>query len=413
MRKLIILLLFPIALTIFAQGKKTVAVLDPICRDNSVNGFFQQMVRGSMESAVTASSEYEAYDRSAFDMIQKEQAFQRTGAVNDSQIKQMGEMAGVDYVLVSEVSAYEGYLSVVVKILNVTTGKYDKSIDDFAQLSPETVKSKCKELASSLFGKIPFVSTKAADYISSNRQDYIESAYGINMKMIWVEGGEFIMGCTKEQENCEDDEIAHRVKIDGFFIGKFEVTQSQWEKVMHTSVYQQRNELYTEDDLSEIGVGQLYPMYFITWKEAMNFCRVLSNQTGKTYTLPTEAQWEYAARGGNNADGTKYSGSNTLDVVAWYDENNDYKTHPCGTKRSNSLGVFDMSGNVWEWCNDWYGEYPDYTVQNPTGSLSGNARVIRGGGVSSNANLNRVSSRAAFDPNECVPEIGFRVVCIP
>lgn len=154
MKKLLILLLSALSLTAFAQEKKTVAVLDPICRDNSVNPFFKQMVRGAMESAVTASSEYEAYDRSAFDQIQKEQAFQRTGAVNDSQIKQMGEMAGVDYVLVSEVSAYEGYLSTIIKILNVTTGKYDKSTDDYMELEPAAVKSKCREMASSLFGKV-------------------------------------------------------------------------------------------------------------------------------------------------------------------------------------------------------------------------------------------------------------------
>lgn len=154
MKKLLFILLSALSLTAFAQQKKTVAVLDPICRDNSVNGFFQQMVRGAMESAVTTSLEYEAYDRSAFDQIQKEQAFQRTGAVSDSQIKRMGELAGVDYVLVSEVTAYEGYLSAIVKILNVTTGKYDRSVDDYAQLNPEAVKTKCREMASSLFGAV-------------------------------------------------------------------------------------------------------------------------------------------------------------------------------------------------------------------------------------------------------------------
>ena len=155
MKKLLILLLSALSLTAVAQNKKTVAVLDPICRDNSVNVFFQQMVRGAMESAVTMSNEYEAYDRSAFDQIQNEQAFQRTGAVNDSQIKKMGEMAGVDYVLVSEVSAYEGYLSTIIKILNVTTGKYDKSADDYMELKPESVKTKCREMASSLFSSSP------------------------------------------------------------------------------------------------------------------------------------------------------------------------------------------------------------------------------------------------------------------
>lgn len=155
MKKLFIILLSALSLTAVAQQKKTVAVLDPICRDNSVNVFFQQMVRGAMESAVTMSNEYEAYDRSAFDQIQNEQAFQRTGAVNDSQIKKMGELAGVDYVLVSEVSAYEGYLSTIIKILNVTTGKYDKSADDYMELKPESVKTKCREMASSLFSSSP------------------------------------------------------------------------------------------------------------------------------------------------------------------------------------------------------------------------------------------------------------------
>ena len=139
------------SLTPFAQEKKKVAVLDPICRDNSVPTFYRQMVRGAMESAVSASDEYEAYDRSAFDQIQKEQSFQRTGAVNDSQIKKMGEMAGVDYILVTEVSADEGYLSTIVKVLNVTTGKYDKSADDYMKLSPEDVKRKCNVIASSIF----------------------------------------------------------------------------------------------------------------------------------------------------------------------------------------------------------------------------------------------------------------------
>lgn len=155
MQKILIFLLSALSLTAVAQQKKTVAVLDPICRDNSVNVFFQQMVRGAMESAVTMSNEYEAYDRSAFDQIQNEQAFQRTGAVNDSQIKKMGELAGVDYVLVSEVSAYEGYLSTIIKILNVTTGKYDKSADDYMELKPESVKTKCREMASSLFSSSP------------------------------------------------------------------------------------------------------------------------------------------------------------------------------------------------------------------------------------------------------------------
>ncbi len=154
MKKFLLILLSVLSLTVFAQ-KKTVAVLDPICRDNSVNAFFKHMIRGVMESVVTASYEYEAYDRSALDQIQNEQAFQRSGAVNDSQIRKMGELAGVDYVLVSEVRAYEGYLSAIVKVLNVTTGQYDKSADDYMELKPDAIKIKCEEMASSLFKAPP------------------------------------------------------------------------------------------------------------------------------------------------------------------------------------------------------------------------------------------------------------------
>lgn len=155
MKKLLIILLSALSLAAVAQQKKIVAVLDPICRDKSVNAFFQQMVRGTMESAATSSLEYEAYDRSAFDQIQKEQTFQQLGAVSDSLIKKMGEMAGVDYVLGSEVSSSEGYLSVNFKILNVTTGEYDKTVNDIMKLNPQEVKERCKEMASSILCKTP------------------------------------------------------------------------------------------------------------------------------------------------------------------------------------------------------------------------------------------------------------------
>ncbi len=151
MKKLLIILLSAFSLAAVAQNKKTVAVLDPICRDNSVNAFFRQMVRGIMESAVTASNEYEAYDRSAFDQIQKEQAFQRTGAVSDSQIKKMGEMAGVDYVLVTEVSAYENYMNVIIKVLNVITGQSTKSQSELMEMNPPSVQKNCRGLATQIF----------------------------------------------------------------------------------------------------------------------------------------------------------------------------------------------------------------------------------------------------------------------
>lgn len=149
--KVFIVLLLALSITAVAQQKK-VAVLDPICRDSSVNTFFSQTVRGAMENVISATDEYQAYDRTAFDKIMEEHHFQRSGAVNDADIKQMGVMAGVDYILVPELSAYEGYLSVNVKILNVETGRYDKSANEIVEMDPPKVKKVCGEMAKKMFG---------------------------------------------------------------------------------------------------------------------------------------------------------------------------------------------------------------------------------------------------------------------
>ena len=270
----------------------------------------------------------------------------------------------------------------------------------------------------------PSVSSSSGGNYSSptSRQNFTETAYGINMDMIWVEGGSFLMGCTSEQGNdCEDDEKnVRRVTLDGFYIGMLEVTQSQWEAVMGTSVYQQRNK--GNPDWSMAGVGSDYPMYYVSWNEAMEFCRLLSNKTGRTYTLPTEAQWEYAARGGSRNEGTKYAGSNMLDAVGWYSDNswygvvysNEYGTHRCGTKRGNALGIYDMSGNVYEWCKDWYSSsYTSYDTNNPVGPSSGSFRVYRGGSWSSNARICRVAYRSGDSPSNRDYLLGFRVVLLP
>jgi formylglycine-generating enzyme required for sulfatase activity len=234
------------------------------------------------------------------------------------------------------------------------------------------------------------------------------------MKMIWVEGGDFLMGCTSEQGgDCgSDEQNVRRVTVDGYYIGMLEVTQEQWEKVMGTSVTQQRNK--ANSSWSMAGVGPTYPMYYVSWEEAMEFCRLLSQKTGKTYTLPTEAQWEYAARGGKNPDGTKYSGSNMIDVVGWYSDNSGSSTHPCGTKRANSLGIYDMLGNVWEWCKDWYSSsYVSYDTNNPAGPSSGSNRVGRGGSWGASASSCRVANRGSYSPGDRNSYLGFRVVLLP
>ena len=154
-----------------------------------------------------------------------------------------------------------------------------------------------------------------------------------------------------------------------------------------------------------------HPVTHVSWNDAKAFCEWLSRKTGETFRLPTEAEWEYAARGGNRSNGYKYSGSNSIDNVAWYTETtNDSGTKPVGTKSPNELGIYDMSGNVEEWCQDWYGSYSSGSQTNPTGPSSGPHRVYRGGSWLNRAKYCRVSSRLNFYPSYRNPKLGFRLV---
>lgn len=241
--------------------------------------------------------------------------------------------------------------------------------------------------------------------------NYTETALGIDLKMVYVGGATFMMGCTAESgSSCNNDERpAHRVTLSSYGIGMYEVTQGQWEKVMGTTIHQQRDKA---DPLASLyGVGADYPMYYVNWEEARAFCAKLSEASGRLYSLPTEAEWEYAARGGIRNGGHIYSGSNTVSDVAWY--SGSVVSHVGGEKNANELGIYDMSGNVNEWCLDWYGTYPEEPQENPSGLSSGTKRVFRGGGFNTASDYARVSARNSAAPETRNRDLGFRVVCIP
>ena len=412
-RILNIVALLAISLALNAQSKK-VAVMETK-NIQGVSAFQGNIVRGGMETAVANAPGYEGYDRAAFDVIMKEQKFQRSGAVDDKQIREMGIMAGVQYVLVTEASTEDGYFYILAKLLDVETGRFMKSEEQLCEANPKDIKEACSKLGVQLFGGSGSGSSGSGTNNSQSprHQDFTETAFGLNMRMIYVEGGTFTMGCTSEQGgDCDSDESPNRrTTVNSFYMGMLEVTQSQWEKVMGTSVYQQRNKANPEWPME--GTGPDYPMYYVSWEEAKEFCARLSRQTGKTYRLPTEAEWEYAARGGKKAEGTKYSGSNYLGSVAWYTDNSSSSTHPCGTKQANALGIYDMSGNVLEWCEDWYGNYLSYDTNNPKGASSGQYRVLRGGSWYNSASYCRVASRDYNTPDNRGGDGGFRVVLVP
>ncbi|MDR2424426.1 MAG: SUMF1/EgtB/PvdO family nonheme iron enzyme, partial [Prevotellaceae bacterium] len=233
-------------------------------------------------------------------------------------------------------------------------------------------------------------------------------AHPAEPEMVFVKGGSFLMGCTSEQDNCDEDERpAHHVTVSDFYIGKYEVTQAQWEQLMGTNIRQQRDKFQRRANI--FGEGSNYPMYYVSWDEAQMFIERLNAATGKRYRLPTEAEWEYAARGGNKSKGYKYAGSNSLENVAWFYDNSGRSTHPIGTKMANELGIYDMSGNVREWCYDWYGLYSSNSQTNPTGAGSGSSRVSRGGGLFHNAQKCRVACRDKL-PSIRYDNLGFRLV---
>ena len=221
---------------------------------------------------------------------------------------------------------------------------------------------------------------------------------GVSFNMILVEGGTFTMGATSEQwsDADSDEKPAHQVTLSSYYIGETEVTQALWEAVMGSNPSKFK--------------GYDRPVECVSWKKCQAFISKLNAATGKKFRLPTEAEWEFAARGGNNSLGYKYCGSNNLDSVAWYHDNSGKKTHPVKTKSPNELGIYDMSGNVWEWCHDRKGKYNSSAQTNPTGPSKGSRRVDRGGGWYNFAWYCRVSSRDDDAPGYRYDGLGLRLV---
>lgn len=215
--------------------------------------------------------------------------------------------------------------------------------------------------------------------------------------MVRVEGGTFMMGATEEQGSYARDweKPVHQVTLSGFSIGKYEVTQAEWQAVMGCNPSKRK--------------GDNRPVEWVSWDDCQVFIGKLNGMTGLSFRLPTEAEWEYAARGGNRSKGFMYAGSNNIGDVAWYDGNSGSTTHDVGTKQPNELGLYDMSGNVWEWCQDGYGSYPSSPQTNPTGPSSGSNRVNRGGGWNNNARYCRVSYRSSDTPDYRGSLLGLRL----
>ena len=221
----------------------------------------------------------------------------------------------------------------------------------------------------------------------------LTNEYGI--EMVFVKGGTFTMGNNNGFDN---EKPEHEVTLDDFYIGKYEVTIEQWRKVMEKKPHNQNKN---------------HPVAKKNWKDVQEFINLLRQRTGKNYRLPTEAEWEYAARGGVNARPTKYSGSNNINEVAWNGHNTKLgNRYEVGLKKPNELGIYDMSGNYWEWCNDYYEEYSAKSQNNPKGPANGSFHVLRGGGIWNWASYCKVSTRFVNEERR-ETNIGFRLALDP
>ncbi len=243
---------------------------------------------------------------------------------------------------------------------------------------------------------IDFTTTKPD--VTTNDNILKFTVKGISFNMIRVGGGTFMMGATEEQgsDADSDEKPIHQVTLSSYYIGQTEVTQALWTAVMGSNPSRFK--------------GNHNPVELVSWDDCQDFVRKLNELTGKIFRLPTEAEWEYACRGGNKSRGYKYSGSNTIGDVAWYTSNSLSETHPVATKSPNELGIYDMSGNVWEWCQDRYGSYNSNAQTNPTGTSSGSYRVNRGGSWSYNAKFCRSSYRRDYSPGYRDDNLGLRLV---
>ena len=228
----------------------------------------------------------------------------------------------------------------------------------------------------------------------------IFTANSVSFKMVGVQGGTFEMGSNDGED---DEKPVHNVTLSSYYIGQTEVTQALWKAVMGSNP-------------SELK-GDNLPVETVSWDDCQSFITKLNHLTGEHFRLPTEAEWEFAAKGGRQSRGFEYSGRNTIGDVAWYDGNSGSKTHPVATKSPNELGIYDMSGNVYEWCQDgrnWFDtQYSGKAQTNPKGSENGTHRVCRSGGWNDTGESCRNTSRYMLPCIECTNDLGFRLALEP
>ncbi len=274
--------------------------------------------------------------------------------------------------------------------MNPSRKKRPQNIDEFlALLEPTTQKTEVTNSTSS---------HKSCTTRTAEDGSRIVTINEVSFSMKPVEGGKFFMGGTSEQINADPDEYPiHEVELSSFFMSETPITQELYATVMGTNP-------------SRFNTNPQHPVENVTWHDCHRFIKKLNEITGFKFRLPTEAEWEFAARGGRKTQHFQYAGSANVHEVAWFERNSDTSTHPVKSKLPNELGIYDLSGNVWEWCFDWKGDYTAMEQTNPEGPEEGTERINRGGAWFSSERTCRLSNRNANLPNHKNMMLGFRIV---
>ena len=364
----IFLLAFTLTCVINGQDtRKTVAVV-PTTGAEVKQGIKDGITEGLQEGLVKFRQYYKLVARDAdFEKALKELKFQQSGAVADDQMLQFGRALRADLVVAATISKYtETDFRISYKMIDVTSSEVIEMSSENVYNGERGMLAATDNITKKLFGSAPSGTRPQGGTSGSTtkKNGAIWNPDGI--EMVYVEG-------TGSGKNAK-----------GFYIGKFEVTQAQWQEVMGSN--------------PSFFKGSNLPVEKVSWDDVQEFINKLNARTGKNYRLPTEIEWEFAAKGGTLSKGYEYSGSNNIDDVAWYKENSGKKTNPVGTKKPNELGIYDMSGNAWEWCQDSYDSRNRF-------------RVLRCGSWYRNATIVRVSSRRNSPPSSRSNLYGFRLAC--
>jgi len=359
-----------LSLSLLSQTIK-IAMLLPLGTDSIV---LKENVRAILAEAFNNSEKNKALIRIDIDLFMNEINFQKTGVLNEEQRNHIEKMSGTELVCITQITSEEGYSFVECRLIELKNGKTVKIANMLMKnTSVVELERGCVQLAIKLVGRVKRLSNEEKDSDAKRRNGKVYNPDGIELVYVAQRSGK--RGIIAEK---------------AFYIGKYEVTQAQWKAIMGNNPSHFK--------------GDKLPVENVSWNDVQVFIARLNAKTGRNYRLPTEAEWEFAASGGTAKKscpgGCHYSGGNKINRVAWYQKNSNNRTHPVGTKASNELGIFDMSGNVWEWCENWYDNSQEH-------------RAVRGGSWFRNAEYCNIYFRAHDHQGISSYNIGFRVALSP